>query len=474
VQKLTVFATAHKHLEEGERLDGDERRRSADQDQPKAREVRNSLSNHVERLSDGRGKEYKWIGSQRTGSGAMVRYVFLMRHAEHELDPENASMKRLSERGRKEVDQIGVRLDEYLAHARNYGPEAGDQVPGLGAVVVANSDEAKATAHALLLKLSSVKGEVCKHEVCYLAPDLCSWASPYFYHWAQPSRRMAMRTTETLAKRVLGVARSPDTNAILVVGHAPQIGWLAAHLTGDDIPISRAELLCIRIRATLLGRSGQLEWVLSPRNDCAEEDPEKKLREKIKSKMESAKLLGAVLTGLLTFIIGAPKEFIPSTVSSEIAGAGASQSAVKTSAWMSANPDLIICFGLAIAALVVGMFLFFAAYIAYDSLLMPKQFWSESRPSLRRRRWMVARPPGSAAWVLYANMLQIWTSRFIPATACAILAPVLLAYSLMVGRLWPEREWAASLGIFCVILGTAALLGWGYARRTRPILGTED
>jgi hypothetical protein len=190
--------------------------------------------------------------------------------------------------------------------------------------------------------------------------------------------------------------------------------------------------------------------------------------------MDSAKLLGAVLTGLLTFVIGAPKDLLPSESRGAAQSSEAIQTAESIAAWLEANPDLIICFGGAIAALVIGMFLFFSAYFAYDGLLMPTRFWCEVRPTVRRTGSLLARPPGSAAWVLYANMLRIWRLRFVPATFCAGAAPVLLAYSLMVGKLWPERDRLEASAIFLGLILVGVLSAWTYMLLTRPIYGSED
>ncbi|NGO55563.1 hypothetical protein [Allomesorhizobium camelthorni] len=407
-----------------------------------------------------------------------THYVFLMRHASYELEK-----KGLSDRGLREVKQIAERLGEYLIHALRHRSVAGWNAPILGVVIVAPTDEARATARALSEELQHVGLAVpLPVEPEYLSPERCPAASPYFYHWRRTSRREARRSVDNAIQRILAVELPAESNSTLVVGHAPQLGWFARRLTHGAIPIARAELACIRSKAFWWGRWGHLEWVLSPNvkdlksgsADATGDDSEKEIREKIKGKMESAKLLGAVLTGLLTFVLGVPKDMLPAVASGVTASAGQTGAGVDMSAWMAINLDLLVCFGGAVVALVAGASLFFAAYFAYDSLLMPTRFWSESSPPVGRVRWLVARPPSSAAWVLYANMLRIWTLRFVPAIWCAVLAPVLLAYSLIVGRLWPDRNWLWSLGYLAIVLLIGIGLAYAFGRWTRPIVGAED
>jgi hypothetical protein len=55
--------------------------------------------------------------------------------------------------------------------------------------------------------------------------------------------------------------------------------------------------------------------------------------------------------------------------------------------------------------------------VSYDALLMPRRFWGESPFGADKRPgWIVERPPSSASWILYQNMLHVWKRQFIPAT----------------------------------------------------------
>jgi len=122
----------------------------------------------------------------------------------------------------------------------------------------------------------------------------------------------------------------------------------------DGFKADRAEHAC-RARGTVCLVSGpragtrwRLLWTLS-------EDDEKEadaIRAKIKSKMNTAGALGAVIVGLTTFLL---------------------QNSVKT------EPD--VWQWLAFAALATSAGLYFAALFLYDTLQMPPRFWSSRFPS---------------------------------------------------------------------------------------------
>ncbi|WP_349009847.1 hypothetical protein [Mesorhizobium sp. CN2-181] len=422
-----------------------------------------------------------------------------MRHASFQKERKN-----LSDLGLREVKQVADRLGEYLLHASCQRQTfARVHFPDLTAVIVAPTDEARATARVLSERLQCVLCEGLERaklqaskvpvpaEREYLSPEACPYASPYFYHWQSVPSTESKQWLDDVIRRILAIETPSESSMTLVVGHAPQLGWMAQRLTNESIPINRAEIVCIRSNPRWFSSWGQLEWVLSPNvkdlasgsGDAREADLESEIRDKIKGKMESAKLLGAVLTGLVTVVLGIPKDLIPASPAGTTSQAAETAFAVggtnivigiDLSAWKDTNLDLLICYGAAVGFLVIGASLFFLAYFAYDSLLMPTRFWSETSPPVRRRRRVVARPPSSAAWVLYANMLRIWNWRFMPAIWCAIAAPVLLAYSLAVGRLWPDRNPHCALGVLAIVMLLFVGLTYCYARWTRPIIGAED
>jgi hypothetical protein len=82
------------------------------------------------------------------------------------------------------------------------------------------------------------------------------------------------------------------------------------------------------------------------------------------------------------------------------------------------------------ALLLAALALYLMTMYAYDRLLMPIRFWGEGSRR-RRRAWLPARPPSSAAWVLYRNMMRIWYMIFTPATVLVGMAFTLLAITLL-------------------------------------------
>jgi hypothetical protein len=186
-------------------------------------------------------------------------------------------------------------------------------------------------------------------------------------------------------------------NAVLVVGHQPHLSWLTDLLLRRSrlwrfrnfaVPISRAELVCLafpsgksRVPWRTSGRPGRVLWTIAADDSKAAED----IRAKIKSKMETAKLL----SGIITFTLGAVLGFL-----------------LDGAKWdkLTARSSVQIAAVLLLAALV----LYLATMYAYDTLLMPDRFWGERRPSRRKlsrgRNWLVERPPSSAAWVGRVNL----------------------------------------------------------------------
>lgn len=237
-------------------------------------------------------------------------------------------------------------------------------------------------------------------------------------------------------------------NAILVVGHQPQLSWLADHLLNRSrslfrqppTPIDRAGLVAIR---TDDGGRGRLLWAIS----YDDSEVVEQVREKIQRKMDTAKLLSGAVTIGLTITLGVLLD-------------GAKLAALGARAWTVQ---------LSCAALLVAGLLYFATMYAYDSLLMPQRFWGERRPPERRLpalrgRWLVARPPSSAAWILYQNMMRIWRNLFTAASVCVGIGIVLLCYGALGLEPWP------AIGGGAVLL----LLVAGWIRWSRPVLGSED
>ena len=194
-------------------------------------------------------------------------------------------------------------------------------------------------------------------------------------------------------------ARRTETDAPLLVGNDPLIGWVASKLTGRDTPVARGELVCLVSEPRARTR-WRLLWTLS---DDGETEAEA-IRAKIKSKMNTAGALGAVIVGLTTFLL---------------------QDSLKK--------EPTIWQWLAFAALAMSAGLYFATLFLYDTMQMPPRFWSSRFPSrpqndgrrhaisarLRHGHPSVRRPPTSTARVLQASMVQVWTWIFTPATVLA-------------------------------------------------------
>jgi hypothetical protein len=183
-------------------------------------------------------------------------------------------------------------------------------------------------------------------------------------------------------------------------------------------------------------------WTIAPDDRKAADQ----VRDKIRSKIETAKLL----SGVITFALGALLAVL-----------------LDPAKWKTvAAPGVLqLAAGLLLAALV----LFLATMYAYDRLLMPDRFWGEQRPRpyapiQRRGNWLVERPPSSTAWVLYVNMMRVWRDLFTPATACVVTALTLLSAVVL------HLGWIPMVAIVVPAAAILALLVYWF----RPILGSED
>jgi hypothetical protein len=251
-------------------------------------------------------------------------------------------------------------------------------------------------------------------------------------------------------------------NAVLVVGHQPQMGWLSDYLSGRSrsVPIAASEVLCLRLQETRKGWRGPLYWQLVP-DDSENLDA---LADKVKGKMDSAKLLSAVITLALTALLGVLLD------TNRWTGLAAPMAAL---AGLSYNGQAAI--KVAFALLLAALALYLLTMYYYDRLLMPTRFWAE-RPdrsgdgvwnrlgkSRGRRARVPQRPPSSSAWVVFRNMQRTWFWLFTPANILVGLALVVLAAALLRLDGW---VWAV-LAAFALFIG---LWAWWF----RPILGSED
>jgi hypothetical protein len=281
-----------------------------------------------------------------------------------------------------------------------------------------------------------------------------------------PGRPRSWATAETGMEAVTEeLRRLPAEGGVLVVGHMPQLGWLAYSLTRGSggrwwkpweraaLPLASGEVACLAVTERGNRWSGHLRWAITPTDD----DALKSLHEKIKGKMESAKQLAAVITlllgGLLAVLLDTKKW----------PGLGRVKTGFPAPFDYSGQGAVQATFGLLLAALA----LYLMTMYAYDRLLMPTRFWAElpPRPSGRPRggSWLPRRPPSSSAWVVYRNMMRTWYTLFTAATALVAVALAVLGAALL--RLdTSDLAWA--------VPAVAALIAirWLF----RPVLGSED
>jgi len=261
---------------------------------------------------------------------------------------------------------------------------------------------------------------------------------------------------DQLVQRLVNLVNEAPTGstnpgrAVLVVGHMPQLGWLASRLMGNRSPWTRVmdgyltplalkhgEVAGIALTGARHGRpSGHLEWTVAPDETRAIED----LRDKIKSKMDIAKLLGGFMTLVLGGVVLAPGRLDE----------------------LSRGGDRWAVYVAAIAFLIaIGLYL--RTMYAYDTLLMPRRYWGEGAPGRHRPRWLVRRPPSSAAWILYQNMLHVWTFLFTPATVAVAVGLLALAYA------------ALDPGLLEGLIASLVLIAFSvYGLWRRPLLGSQD
>jgi hypothetical protein len=261
--------------------------------------------------------------------------------------------------------------------------------------------------------------------------------------WSGGAYEQEHKEASSLLNEQFAEARQAGRNAVLVVGHQPLLGILARQRTGRPVPLARAEVACLAGDPTR--PSGwRLLWTITPR----EPEVMQELREKIVAKMTVASVIGSVIAAGLVFLLDGlfsqPASPAPLPVKLRYAAA--------------------VC-------LFVATWLYLATVYHCDRLLMPTRFWGEAKDPAnldRRPRWLVWRPPGSAAWVIYQNMLRVWTWFFVPATYLVVLGALLLGVAL-----WNPSD-LAGLALRAVPFAAGVALLLGYSIWRRPHLGVED
>jgi hypothetical protein len=256
----------------------------------------------------------------------------------------------------------------------------------------------------------------------------------------------AAEALDKLVAEIKRVTKEHPSKALLIVGHEPQIGWIADHLTKRDgwlprseihkeIPVDRGEVVCLS--TSDVNKPWRLLWTIHPDDKPALAE----IREKIKSKMDTAKVMGAFITALIAFTLG------------QFAG----KTDVSNTTWALRVATVVLLFGAA------G--LFFASLFFYDTLLMPVRFWAPRSPTKEAKDpppWLVVRPPSSSALVLYQNMMRIWMRTFISATVLVGLA--LLAFCLAILK---PSKWFDWWPVPAALIGAIPLVVWSYLSRPR-------
>lgn len=376
-------------------------------------------------------------------------YFLLMRHGEGlRRNKKPGPVNWLSNDGYEEVTDIANKLVKTLEEL----PE--EYKFSIGKIIFMPTNEAEATAGTLGKTLQSFGYKTSVMQEEKLSPDK---VPPYPTEKTWNLLREWIKTLEKEAPSDLSSpmrlsADATKPRAIVLVGNDPQIGWIARMLQRDSVPLMRSEIACFQRntswweRARSLGKGWRLLWMLSP------EDKETKseLLNKIKSKMDAAKVLGAFITGLLMFVL---KDLFD----------------LKDKQPTDSLLQFIILASLSFTA---AAWLFFSTLLAYDRLLMPQRFWGQELPKERPQKWPVWRPPSSAVWILYQNMVRIWCRMFIPATILVGIGMLFLGIAVFESFCWLTEwgNWVPWLGGLIVLIGM--LFFWTHLQR--PRLGVQD
>jgi phosphohistidine phosphatase SixA len=347
----------------------------------------------------------------------------IMRHGQAFRPADNrARQSSLTKAGLADAAAVARRLAETLS-------EDGID-PRKVAVVCAPSAEARDTATALTKGLGAAGVIV---ELPALDPST----------WTHRSSEEPADRWQKIHKEILKL--NNGKRAFVIVGHDPQVSWLLHHLvdlggggqrSAGPMPLGRGEL------AMLAGPPGKprLRYVISPSDQKLIEE----LQAKIKSKMDSAKLLGAFLTALLVF------------AARELASA---EDPPSWHPWLG---------GLGLVLLAMATAAYFVTMFRYDELLMPVRMWPSPRGSdSSLPRGFAVRPPTSASWILYQNMMRVWSNAFVPGTVLGGCGSI--AVTVALAR--PQDRWWLAVGVsIAAVLGVTWLV-WHVAR---PNLGVSD
>ncbi|MCL4298024.1 MAG: hypothetical protein KJ077_19935 [Anaerolineae bacterium] len=361
----------------------------------------------------------------------MRRYVLLLRHGEIDRNTNKPDEAQSLMEGGQDIASVAHSFAEHLK------VQPGSERISIGKIWYGSYLPVRQTAGVLYdtLKKNGVDIDLDCFECCTAFDPKQFWAAEK----TSQRKEIGDDLLDSLKKinTVEGCEKGSKVNAILVIGHAPQLGWIAETILRKPFPLARAELVCLAVSDSwwdwLLWQDRWVMWTISSSDDKAHQE----LRAKIDSKMKLAGILGGLITGTLGLGLGALLK-------------GGSQS--------TPDPVLIVSTVLFLIALA----LYLATVYAYDRLLMPTRFWAE-QAAKKERRWLVQRPPSSATWILYQNMMRVWNWMFTPATYAVVAGLLFLAHAVVQ---FTPIIWG--LVLFWVVVFAV------YYRRLRPTLGTED
>jgi hypothetical protein len=255
-------------------------------------------------------------------------YVLLCRHGPHR----SHRLVREGEPPTFPTTLVGQALRDQLRYPSAHG---GDPIR-LRCVLHGSAEEVQETTRKLVHELTELWNRPADRDGVSIKPNDGSTG----YGQQRPlvlqceeldePQFLASKDDESLAESILAVAaggsppeqserrtvhpepsESPNGNTVLVVGHQPHLGWLSDALLRRGrvwrwrslaVPFGRAELVCLAFPKPYSlrrrwYRRGRVLWSLTPDDKKAAEE----IRNKIKSKMDTAK----TLSGVITFGLGA-------------------------------------------------------------------------------------------------------------------------------------------------------------------------
>jgi hypothetical protein len=456
-------------------------------------------------------------------------YVLLCGHGRHQdgrllrFDGDGKPAKeptgsdRPGEWGRFPSEDVGERLLEQLAFANTVR---------LVRIGVAETPEAQQTAHVLYQRLSGRRASDALRNVsrppqsnftvdrprwaallpdCHDAPEplrrpndapVASASSsratislPYTVPWQavrgltpifdSDTADQRLDDVERLIAQELASAASDPPPGILLIGHNPQLSWLAGRLHRRSplarlrpwqawllsAPVRAGEVVCVKVAIPADAATseegntrgphrwrGDVVWTITPDDGKAYDD----VIAKVKSKMETAKQFSSVITLVLTALLVTLQD----RTRWEFLGAQKARVLGLDMVTYSGRGGAQVAFVL----LLLALGLFVRTMFVFDQLLMPPRFWAE-RHSRRRRRWLPARPPSSSAWVVFRNMQRCWFYLFLPATILTGTGLLVFGFPLLGQVVW---QWQLAAFAMIALLATVVL------RVLRPVLGSED